>query len=355
MAYNATEKKVNVTVINSETTKPQKAVILNGKSIDWTSKAKNTKAIAFGNYANFGYSQNFRGNLDEIRFFTKALTDKDIERNYNRTLAGSESGLAIYYPLDEGVERQEFAYDFSKANGVPNGRHAFTRVSAQSTKQVPSEEQLSLMAYTDNNGNYVIQGVPFSGEGTSYSVVPQLGIHEFSPSEQARYVSMSSLIHNGVDFEDVSSFPVSGKIRYANTDYPVEGVNFYVDGTLCSKDGEVVTSNEYGEYTISVPIGDHFIKVELNGHEFALGGRYPADPNNLGTKFTFKEKIDNLDFEDVTLVNFTGRVVGGSIEGDKTIGFGLSENNIGVVGFELTPNNEYMMNAVKETGESTFK
>lgn len=358
MAYSAAadSAKMNVTVINSETTKPQKAVILEGKSIDWTGKGKSCWTIAFGNYRNYGYTRPFAGHLDEIRFFTKALSDKDIERNYCRTLAGDEAGLALYYPLDEDLSSQKFAYDFSKTNGVSNGRHAIANVAAESTKEVlPGEEQLSLMAYTDNDGNYVIRGVPFSGEGTSYSVIPQLGIHEFSPAAQSRYVSMSSLIHNGVDFEDVSSFPVSGTVRYANTDYPVEGVNFYVDGTLCSKDGEVVTTNEKGEYTISVPIGDHFIRVEKNGHVFANAGRYPEDPNNLGTKVTFNKEIKNLDFEDETLVNFTGRVVGGSIEGDKTVGFGLSENNIGVVEFVLTPVNETpRMNVVKPTEEGTF-
>ena len=291
----------------------------------------------------------FGGYLDEFRFFTKALTDTEIEQNYNHTLAGNEEGLAIYYPLDEGIPSQTLAYDFSKTNGVANGHHATMEVAAVSSTYTPSDEQLSLMAYTDIDGNYTIRGVPFAGEGTSYTVTPQLNIHKFAPSAQSRYISMSSLNHSGVDFEDISSFPVSGKVIYSGTDYPVGGVNFAVDGVACTKDGEMVTSSEEdGTFTISVPIGDHYITVSKNGHVFA-NGRYPADPFNTGTRETFDRERSGFEFRDTTLVNFAGRVVGGDIEIDKTVGFGLSENNIGVAQIVLTPTfTNPRMNVVKK-------
>ncbi len=291
----------------------------------------------------------FGGYLDEFRFFSKALTEKDVEHNYNHTLAGNEDGLAIYYPLDEGISSQSLAYDFSKTNGVANGHHATMEVAAVSSTYTPSEEQLSLMAYTDIDGNYTIRGVPFAGEGTSYTVTPSLNIHKFAPSAQSRFISMSSLNHSGVDFEDISSFPVSGKVVYSGTDYPVGGVNFAVDGVMCTKDGQMVTSSEDdGTFTISVPIGDHYITLSKNGHVFA-NGRYPADPFNTGTRETFDSEKSGLEFRDTTLVNFTGRVVGGEIEIDKNVGFGLSENNIGVAQIVLTPTfTNPRMNVVKE-------
>ena len=311
--------------------------------------------ISIGNEASFKGEMYFNGYMDEFRFWKKALTEKDIQRNYNHPLAGSESGLAIYYPFDEGLTKQSVAYDFSKKDGISNGRHASTLTPASSSTQLPDEDMMSLMSYTDVNGYYEIRGIPFSGEGTSYSIIPTLGIHEFSPSQRSRFVSMSSINHSGVDFEDVSSFPVSGKVFYAGTDYPLEGANFYVDGTICSKDGEIIATNEQGEFTISVPIGDHFITVEKSGHVFANAGRYPADPNGVGTKITFDHEIKNLEFLDSTLVNFTGRVVGGSIEGDKAVGFGLSTNNIGITEFVLTPLNEIpRMNVVKQVSETTY-
>jgi hypothetical protein len=53
---------------------------------------------------------------------------------------------------------------------------------------VPSDSyQLGLKAITDRNGNYQIAGIPFTGEGTSYSIVPSMGVHKFNLTEQLRY------------------------------------------------------------------------------------------------------------------------------------------------------------------------
>lgn len=79
---------------------------------------------------------------------------------------------------------------------------------------------LSLFAVTDSQGNYTLRGVPFNGSGTTYTITPQLGTHSFSPIYSSRYVSASSLVYSGVDFSDQSSFPVSGKVYYANTTIP---------------------------------------------------------------------------------------------------------------------------------------
>ena len=230
--------------------------------------------ISFANNADFNGTEYFNGYMDEFRFFTRALTATEILKNYNHPLTGNEKDLAIYYPFDEGLSVQTLAYDLSKTNNISNGRHAISKIPAVSSNYIPTEDQLSPMAYTDSLGYYEIRGIPYSGEGTSYSVIPKMGIHEFSPVAKSRYVSQASLIHNGVDFEDISSFRVSGKIFYSGTDYPVEGVNLYVDGIVCASDGKVIESAEDGSFTISVPIGDHFIEVAKNGHVFA-NGRIP--------------------------------------------------------------------------------
>ncbi|MCR4613674.1 MAG: LamG domain-containing protein [Bacteroidaceae bacterium] len=317
-------------------------------AFEWTDRAKTAKALQVVIHQE--EERGYRGYMDEFRFFTKALTEKEILRNYNHPLAGNEDGLAVYYPFDEGLPSQKIAYDYSKTNGIPNGRHGISKsVAAYSSSTiVPNENQFSMMAYTDINGNYTIRGVHFQGEGTGYSVIPTMAIHEFSPREQSRFVSASSLIHNGVDFEDISSFPVSGIVRYSNTTYPVEGVSFYVDGVACTKNNEMITTNSDGEFTISVPIGQHYIEARKDGHVFVNNGRYPADPNNAGEKYTFDREIKGLEFRDTTLVNFAGRVVGGDIEGEKTLGFALSENNIGVTQLVLTPlRTEPRMNTVR--------
>lgn len=318
--------------------------------------ADNTGLCLGGSYQSSA-DRAFTGYIDEMRVFSdKALSREEILANYNHTLCGTEDALVAYWPVDEGFSGQTTAYDYSKTSGVANGNHARLGAGTLPTGSIiPTSQQLGLFALTDTQGNFVIRGVPFTGEGTNYMVIPALGVHEFSPTYSTRYVSASSLVHSGVDFTDVSSFPVSGTVFYEGTDYPVEGCTFYVDGTICSRDGELIQSAEDGTFTISVPIGDHFIQVKKDGHVFASAGRYPADPNGAGVKITFDREIKNMEFIDQTLVNFTGRVVGGSIEGEKPVGFGASHNNIGITELVLSPTNDrYRLNVVKKVSGTSY-
>ncbi|MBP5360658.1 MAG: hypothetical protein J6129_04155 [Bacteroidaceae bacterium] len=295
-----------------------------------------------------GYMKGF---IDEFRLWTKVLTEDEIKENYSHLLVGNEKNLETYWTFDEGLRTQFF--DYSRDGTVYRQHHGKIGSNAESSTTTPAD--LALRAKTDSIGNYIIQGIPFTGEGTTYAVIPKLGVHDFNPTQQLRFVCNNSLVHNSVDFTDISSFPVSGTVYYAGTDYPVEGVSFYVDGMVCSKDGEVIYTGADGTYTISVPIGDHYITVAKGGHVFTDGGRYPADPDGVRTVRNYNSKVVDLDFYDETLVNFTGRVVGGSIEGNKPLGFGESVNNIGVTEFVLTPTNTTpRMNVFKKETETSF-
>ncbi len=291
----------------------------------------------------------FNGYIDDFRLWTKCLTEEEILENYDHLLVGNESGLETYWTFDEGLSEQFF--DYSREGTVYHEHHGKIGGNVESKAVTPSA--LALKAKTDGDGSYIIHGIPFSGEGTTYAIVPELNSHDFNPTQQLRFVSNNSLVHNSTDFTDVSSFPVSGKVFYAGTDYPVKGVNFYVDGIPCTRGGQLIATNDDGEYTISVPIGNHYITAALSGHVFANDGRYPPDPLKNDSCFTFIKAVNNLEFQDETLVNFTGRVVGGDIEGSKTLGFGLSENNIGVTELVLTPvNTQPRLNVVK-VGETS--
>lgn len=302
--------------------------------------------------------------IDECRFWTKELTDAEVMRNYNHTLSGSEEGLYSYFKLDENIPGQKVAYDYSRTDGISNGRHgAITSMSV--TEDVPNENQLSLCAYTDQNGNYTISGVPFSGDGTSYTVRPALGIHSFSPAKLNRFVSAQSLVHNGVDFQDVSSFPVSGTVYYDGTLVPVEGAQFAVDGVTCARDGKIITTDADGRYTISVPIGFHYISVSKEGHTFANAdgntydskGYYPSQIAESDARQTteFTKAITNLPFYDTTLVPVAGRVSGGSVENEKPLCLGESVNNIGVATITLKASDVYSLNVEKKTDGSSYE
>ena len=318
----------------------QQTAVLAGSKLDMSGNDDKTATKVSIAYLDDETQPTFKGYVDEFRVFTKVLGEQDILKNYNHPLAGSESGLGIYWPMDEGIEGQTIAYDFSKTNNVNNGRHGVTEQAAISSDNVPSEKELSLMGYTNEQGTYEIRGIPFSGEGTSYTITPTMGVHEFKAAYLSRFINMSMLNHSGVDFEDVSSFPVSGVAYYEHTTIPVEGAYLYVDGTMSSKDGEPIMTDSKGKFTIDVPIGDHFIQIKKQGHTFKYDGRYPFDPNSTGYRETFESPKENLTFYDKTTVPVAGRVAGGDIEFEKPLGLGLGIANIGKAQLRLELSNE---------------
>lgn len=281
----------------------------------------------------------YTGYVDEFRLWNKALTEAEIQKNFDRLIAGNDTGLQAYWRFDEGLKSMFF--DASRKGSVLNGNHGvIIGTSTQSTTIIPSDQQLALKAITDKDGNYLVSGIPFGGEGTSYSVTPLMGIHKFQPSQSLRFIGASALVHNGTDFTDISSFPVTGTVTYENGDYPVEGAQISIDGVAASKDGKLVLTDKEGNYEVDVPIGDHFITVSKQGHTFVKNGRYPE----IDKYHTFVKPI-TIDFQDKTLVKIAGRVTGGEREGTKPLGFGQSKANIGQAVITLNPVNKlYQLN-----------
>lgn len=335
--YDKATSTTTLYIVDADTL--QQDVAFSGQPITLGSEGDDADAKVSLAYLDDAEQPTFKGYVDEFRVFTKALAENDILRNYNHLLSGSETALAIYWPFDEGLTNQSIAYDFSKTNNVGNGRHGLAQQAAASSTYVPDEGQLSLMGYTNEQGTYEVRGIPFSGEGTSYTITPTMGIHQFSPAYDTRFVNMSMLNHSAVNFEDVSSFPAKGVVFYENTTIPVPEAYLYVDGTMASKDGEPIMTDSKGEFTVSVPIGDHFIQVKKTGHTFLHDGRYPYDPNNLGLRHTFEQAVSNLTFTDQTLVTVAGRVAGGNLENEKPLGLANGCNNIGKAQLRLELSN----------------
>ena len=274
----------------------------------------------------------FKGAADELRLWAKCLSEADIVGNYDHLLVGDEQQLETYWTFDEGLRTQFF--DYSRDGSNYHKHHGLIGSNAQTSTLTPGA--LRLRAKTDAEGNYIIQGVPFTGAGTTYSVIPLYGVHEFNPNKTLLYVGYNSLVHTA-DFEDVSSFPMEGRITYAGTNIPVEGIQFYVDGQLQTNDGEVQQTDANGEYRISVPIGRHYVEAKLGGHKIVAGGRFP-----ITGKCDFSAPV-TYDFQDSTLVNFVGRVGGGERNDTLAVGFGASNNNIGKARITLMMNNESLL------------
>ena len=274
----------------------------------------------------------FSGNADDIRLWTRALTRKEIESNYTRILGGTEDGMILYWPLDEGIKVQKYAFDVARQDGIYQQNHPEVGVNAVPSAAVP--QHLELYGETDKKGNYIIRGIPFQQGGTNYEISPMLGVHRFSPAARSMFVSPTSLTANNIDFEDVSSFSMHGHVYYAGTNIPAEGIQLYVDGELLTTNGEVQQTDANGYYNISVPIGDHYVEAKLKNHVMVAGGRYPTTKTH-----PFNAPV-SYDFADSTLVNFVGRVGGGVRNDTLAVGFGASKNNIGVATITLKLNND---------------
>ena len=291
----------------------------------------------------------FTGNVDEVRVWNRVLTTDEITADVDRLISGESDGLKSYITFDEGLE--EYAFDSSCTNGQPNGNHVTLGTNTRPSDVIPSGDQLSAYGMTNDKGEYEIRGIPFAGSGTRYSVYPTKGIHAFNPTSRSAFIGGTSMTINNVDFTDVSSFKVRGTIRYSGTTIPVDSVSFYVDGTPCNKNDQLIVTDANGEYEIQVPIGSHYIEARRTGHTFEGAGRYPA--KEIGT-YEFLEDT-HIDFFDNTLAIVAGRVVGGETEGKKPLGYAASENNIGKAVITLSPldHPQRMINAVQHVEGTT--
>lgn len=290
----------------------------------------------------------FLGNISEVRVWDHVLNAKE-EDNYNdRTLSGYEKGLQIYWPLNESVGH--LAFDASCTNDYPNGRHATVGENIQTSTLIPTTKQLSRYGVTDEQGNYVIRGIPFVGSGTSYTITPSKGVHSFEPLSRSAYVSANSLTQNNYDFSDKSAFVVKGQIFYENTNIPVDSVRFKVDGEFVEgKHGPIMTDAE-GKYEISVPIGNHRIEAFRDGHKL------DAFPQSEKETYAFT-KPEVVNFFDHTLVNITGRINSGFADKDAPLGFGRSVNRIGQAELKLSLGREANSSfnyVVNDQGEGNF-
>lgn len=307
----------------------------------------------------FVMGRNLKGNIDEVRVWNRSLTADDITRTFDSYLAGDEDGLAGYWNFNYSTTK-EF-YDFAHKDShyyMNDGRIRNTEngvfVEAVLSDDTPSINQLNYKDYTDSDGSYYLAGVPYIGNGTLYEVIPRLGTHEFSPTKQQVTLSATSVNHN-VGFVDKSSFPVSGTIRYEGSTIPVQGVQFYVDGVVCSNSkGEIITTDAQGKFQISVPVGRHEVKAVLANHTFAKGGRIVDD---YGNDINYQEPLSELELTDQTKVRLIGRVAGGVVQEGLKVGHSLSTNNLGDgVYVQLTYENPaYQLNesqeAITETKE----
>lgn len=316
---------------------PAKKQTTNGQLIDTllTSISKISTPLVLGNDSILLGKNGvvyFGGNLDEVRIWKRALDETEILRDFNRYLLGREDGIYAYIRMNEGFGNK--VYDCSKSGSNFNENHGdFKGGNISWTNIVPTIEQLGNKGITDKEGNYVIAGIPFLTDGSAYKFTPMLAPHEFSPGFKILFLSEDAVVHNNIDFIDISSFNVNGSVVYRNTTLGVKGVQILVDGeTIYGNDAKPAQTNEQGLFEIQVPIGSHYISLKKDGHVFDAGGRWPYDeskPNEV-QRHNFNQNLTfGKPFIDTTLITVVGRVIGGTGSNDIPFAFGKSVNNIG--------------------------
>lgn len=288
----------------------------------------NTSPFVIGKEASANFLNGF---IDEIRIWNTALDSTTIKRDYNRYISFRTNGLIGYYRLNENIAINTF-YDISKSETDYNENHG-TRFNTSYSTTVPLVQQLWFKGLTDINGDYLITGIPYFTDGSSYNIVPLLAPHQFNPNGKRLFMSDEAQVHNNIDFIDISSFKVNGSIVYRNTTLGVKGVNVFVDGDpVIGPDLKPEKTDEQGRFEILVPIGNHYISFQKDGHSFDNGGRYPYDSNHPDSIVTYnfiKNETFGIPFVDTTLVTVIGRVIGGTSSNTIPMGFEQASNNIG--------------------------
>jgi hypothetical protein len=294
---------VNGVVLNTE--------VSNQLSTNTTSNFLIGKSLT-GNY--------FKGQLDEMRFYNRALTNEEIRKGFDVYINPSQDGLVGYWRFDEGFG--DNAYDYSKTILTPNKNHA-SLVSVQFSASKPSTSQLTAGAYSNDRGSYFIPFIPFTANGDNFLITPAFGTHTFTPATTTLYIGGSTPNFNNVNFLDNSSFNVTGSVKFKGSTCFVEGVFIKVDGDVVIQNGAPVQTDALGAYSLQVPIGPHVITAQKNNHNFSVG-RFPSSGN-----YNFQQNENLNSFIDSTLLTVVGRVAGGGIQKALLPGLGRGKNNIG--------------------------
>jgi hypothetical protein len=137
-----------------------------------------------------GRTDYFSGLIDEIALYTGLLDAPTILNHYLNVRSPQEAGLRVYFNLDEG-----------------NGNRL------------------------NNSGSLLLTfGTTFGAEWSPFTAKQQTTPHIFTPETRQVTLNPSVTSVDQVDFVDRSTVPVSGFVRYKNTDCFAPNVEILVNG-----------------------------------------------------------------------------------------------------------------------------
>lgn len=166
----------------------------------------------------------YGGLIDEVAFYDTTLSVQTIQNHFGTTRDIQETGLRVYFPLDEG---------------------SGTRINNAGSLLLPG-------------------GTTFGTEWSPLSVHQVITPHEFAPSTRQVTLNPSVTSVDQVDFTDRSTIGVIGYVRYTNTDCFAPNVEILVNGAsfhpkvLTDSTGKFVIDFDPGTSAILTPkLEDH--------------------------------------------------------------------------------------------------
>ena len=270
------------------------------------------------NVDNTGYEDKDVSPLERYEYKVRAVTDCE-GLHYSETQV--KAGACKNTGRVEGYVR------FNDGTGLCD-----IEVKAVHAKEGDGDRSVEKSATTDESGHFVIDGLPYNGLASiQYDVSPVInGNIKFEPGKNTYSVTFNDESNDKSisEFTVINSHLFSGFVMYEGTSIPVKGARFKVDDhDVYNASGKLVESQYDGSFSFRVLDGPHEIKTVMDKHKFADDGYY------MGTD---KKRLQNIIqdeagicFYDTTKVKLTGRIVGGSDQGNKPLDNNLSRNNLG--------------------------
>ena len=243
--------------------------------------------------------------------------------------------MASYTCNDSTTTHSATTTGFRSPYGLISGRiHYADGTGCPGVKVAVTGEGLpvtGLTTLTDGSGRYMFDSLLY-GAGKDYSVIPTSTYAEFRFNNTSNPTATITLnaenpVAENIEFDNISSVRLSGRMLYSKSSIPVRDANLLLDGVLIQRAGGALKTDASGNFEIQVPLNHPFtLQAVKEGHMFEGEGfvRMNNDSNLVLTK-----PLDGVRIWDATKVRLAGRIVGGLIQADLPLGFGLSVNNLG--------------------------
>jgi len=264
-------------------------ILDNGDTRSGLGDVTNTAPLALGVGRVEGST--YQGQLDEVRIWNIALSGFEIAKAMSSVLTGNEIGLVAYWPIGwpQGYRAEE---DAGVITDLAGGAHYGTFEGG--VYWTDDCAPLDIDPLTDTQGNYVFDDL-YYGTQAELNVRPYSGNKQFDPPNKRIVLTTNSPVENQVNFSDVSSYTVSGTIRYADTDCAAANIPIFVDSQPAG------ATDSRGNYAVTADLGERSVRPFLQGHAFSPDSCVVVVENDT----------PEIDFNDSTVYVLSGGLGGG--------------------------------------------